>query len=124
MGSCRVLVVEDEWLIAQDYRVLLSRAGHVVVGPAATSASAMALLDNETVDLGLLDYQLSEETSAAVAERLTRERTPFIVVTGHSEVDLPEQFSRGVVVAKPVAPEVLLDLVDRLGNHRDPDPQL
>ena len=109
-----MLVVEDEWLIAQDYRTLLSRAGHVVIGPVATPASAVALLDNETVDLGLLDYQLSEETSASVAERLTGDKIPFIVVTGHTEADLPAQFSSGVVAGKPVDPRVLLDLVAQL----------
>jgi DNA-binding NtrC family response regulator len=114
MGSCRVLVVEDEWLIAQDYRLLLTRAGHIVIGPVATSASAIALLDNEVVDLGLLDFQLREETSAAVAERLTQAKIPFIVVTGHTEVDLPEQFSSGLVAAKPIDPEALIGFVDQL----------
>ena len=114
MSPCRVLVVEDEWLIAQDYRILLSRAGYIVIGPVATRASAMAMLDSETVDLALLDYQLSEETSASVAERLTKEKIPFIVVTGHAKVDLPVQFSSAVVAGKPVDPKTLLDLVEQL----------
>lgn len=46
-----------------------------------------------------------------MAERLSRASTPFIVVTGHTQADLPAQFSGGMVVAKPVDPKVLLRLV-------------
>jgi DNA-binding response OmpR family regulator len=114
MASYRVLIVEDEWLIARDYAMVLGRAGHVVVGPVSSSKAALELLDAEQVDLALVDFQLGDQTSASVIDRLTQSRVPFIVATGHSRSDLPVGFSAGAIMAKPVHPADLVALMSRL----------
>lgn len=116
MASRRVLIVEDEWLIARDYAAVLERAGHAVVGPAATAAAAVALLDSESVDVALLDFQLRGETSRDVAQLLNEIGIPFIIATGHAEADLPVEFASGVIAPKPTDPRHLVALVDQLGS--------
>jgi CheY-like chemotaxis protein len=113
MTPRRVLIVEDEWLIAMEYVSILRAAGHIVVGPVATVAKAIAMLNAEQVDIGLLDFQLSNETSAPIAKRLAQRDIPFIVVTGHSEADFSPEFATGVVVAKPATPEQLIAAVQQ-----------
>jgi len=110
----RVLVVEDEWLIARDYVANLEAAGHVAVGPVATVRGALALLDSELVDLAVLDFRLVDETSSLVAQRLTERAIPFAVVTGHARTDLPPEFNAGEFVAKPADERSLIAALDRL----------
>lgn len=100
MAPRRVLVVEDEWLIARDHVSILTDAGHIAVGPVATVAKAIALLDAERVDIALLDFQLGSQTSTPIAQHLAQHGIPFIVVTGHSSADLSAEFATGLIVAK------------------------
>lgn len=118
MASYRVLIVEDEWLIARDYVSILGAAGHVPVGPAASVIAAEALLDNEQVDIALLDYKLGAGTSATLVQRLNQAGIPFIVSTGHAKADLPEEFSSGALVAKPADPRNLAATIERLLQAR------
>ena len=64
-GVARVLVVEDEALIAMDLQALLEEAGYQVLGPANSSAAALALIDNEEPDVALLDVNLGRSTLLA-----------------------------------------------------------
>ena len=57
-GNARILVVEDEALIAMDLQALLEEAGYHVLGPANSSAAALALIDNDEPDVALLDVNL------------------------------------------------------------------
>ena len=117
----RVLIVEDEWLIARDHVSTLTAAGHTVVGPVATVPKAIALLETEQVDLALLDFQLGTETSAPIAQRLAQHGIPFIVVTGHSETDFSPEFATGLILAKPATPEQLRLAVEQLTKLRESD---
>ncbi|MDB5615408.1 MAG: response regulator [Devosia sp.] len=114
--SLSVLIVEDEWLIASDYVSIIRRAGHVVVGPAATGAAAIRLIDTAEVQVALLDYQLANETSAAVAIQLRDRKIPFAFLTGHSQKDIASDLGYAALVSKPVEggdiPGLLLQLVD------------
>jgi DNA-binding NtrC family response regulator len=118
MTPRRILIVEDEWLIARDHVSILTAAGHIVVGPAATVAKAMALLNAEQVDIGLLDFQLGTETSALIAQRLVQNDIPFIVVTGHAGSDFSPEFATGLIVAKPATPNQLLSAVEQATTLR------
>jgi DNA-binding response OmpR family regulator len=114
MVSRRVLIVEDEWLIARDHEQILTAAGHIAVGPVATVAKAVALMEAEQVDIALLDFQLGSQTSAPLAQQLVQRGIPFIVVTGHSGADLSAEFASGLIVAKPASPQQLLSAIELL----------
>jgi|SRR5215217_5508222 len=117
MAAVNVLIVEDEWLIARDYISIINGGGHTTVGPAATVAHALRLLDTERVDVAILDFQLGGETSAPIVARLNASGIPFLVVTGHAAADLPREFASGAVLAKPANPESLMVLVEQLSRH-------
>ena len=97
-----VLIVEDEWLIADDYAATLRDAGYAIVGPYASVKDALAALDTETVDAAILDVELFEERSFPVAERLKEEGIPFAFVTGHRERELLPSLRGSQILSKPL----------------------
>jgi len=86
----RVLVVEDEFLIAMDLALLLERQGWRVLGPAATVKQALRLLERgeEPPDVALLDVNLHGELVTPVAERLRASGIPFVLASAYDRVDL------------------------------------
>lgn len=114
MTSQRVLIVEDEWLIAQDYANVLKRAGHTVVGPVARSSAALVLVETEPIDVAVLDFQLGGQTSGSLADQLRRLGIPFAVISGHHPRDLPAEFVSALLLPKPVSPDSLLAVIHKL----------
>src|ERR1700760_5040 len=96
----RILLVEDEPLIALDLETILERLGHQVVGVAETCAEAVRLAGDERPDVALVDIKLRDGfTGVEVARRLTDDFGLYCAfVTGN-----PEQVTAAgaVVVAKP-----------------------
>ncbi|MBZ9673228.1 response regulator [Mesorhizobium sp. B2-1-8] len=114
----RVLVVEDEWLIAEDVASELRAAGYPVVGPVSSVAAALQLVEADKVDVALLDIQLNAETSLPVAEVLLARGTPFAFVTGFGERDVPAPFRSCKFVAKPASETDILTAVAELASLR------
>jgi CheY-like chemotaxis protein len=101
----RVLVVEDEYTIAEDLCRELFEAGAVVVGPASTLGKAMALLLAEPrLDCAVLDINLGGEMVFPVADALAARGVPFIFVTGYDAGLTPERYSAILHCEKPVEP--------------------
>lgn len=103
----RILVVEDEWLVALDTLDMLERAGCVVIGPVATVAEALTIVDSEQIDAAVLDVRLATETTFPIAEALMARHAPFVFVTGLASSDLPAKFRECRMVSKPVAERAL-----------------
>lgn len=101
----RVLIVEDEFLIALDLEDVVRDAKAEVV-LAATADEALKELDRDNVTLAVLDFNLARGTSQAVAHRLVREGIPFIFHTALS--DLPTAFPSAPVVPKPTTSQDLI----------------
>ncbi|MGB3627524.1 MAG: response regulator, partial [Henriciella sp.] len=110
----RVLVVEDEWMIAEDFGDILDRAGFDVVGPANTEADAQKLVSTERFSAALLDVNLGGESTFAVADELARRGIPYAYITGYNENDLPERVKSHMLLSKPVSDENLPKVVRRL----------
>jgi DNA-binding NarL/FixJ family response regulator len=103
VDGLRVLVVEDEALIAMELEDRLAAMGCVVVGPAANVARALALLASERPDLALLDVNLGRERSTPVAEALRAAGVPFLLATGYDDAQLTEAAFRDAPrLGKPV----------------------
>ncbi len=98
----RVLVVEDEPLIAFDVADHLREAGFEVVGPVASVSAALKLLNSQGCDLAVLDVNLGRETAAPIADVLCAKSLPFIALSGYSSEQLPEIFQRAPLLTKPV----------------------
>jgi DNA-binding response OmpR family regulator len=84
LAGRKVLVVEDEWVLARALQDTLDRWGCQVLGPFARATDAVAALADRTAprpDLALLDLNLADGTSLPVAERLARLGVPFLLVS-------------------------------------------
>ena len=89
-AGLRVLVVEDELVVAMELEALLTGLGHTVLGPVPTVERALALLARERPDLALLDVNLNGQWVTPVAEALRAHGVPFVLVTGYGGKQLRE----------------------------------
>ena len=102
MGIMRILVVEDEPLLAMLLEESLAELGHEVVGSAATVDQAMATIDSLGLDFALLDFTLADDaTSAPVATRLIAEGIAFVYLTGHHSLPLGGDVPVAPLLTKP-----------------------
>lgn len=105
MTAAKVLVVEDEAIIAMSIQDMLLEEGFDVIGPAGSVAAALALLRNgEAVDCALLDVNLRGETVYPVASELSERSIPFAFTSGYGQSGIDPRFAGRVVLPKPVDP--------------------
>lgn len=111
----RVLVVEDELLIAAAMQDSLEDEGHTVVGPFKRIADALsAIRDDVSIDAALLDVNVRDEPVFPVAEALARRGIPFVFCTGYAEMQLiPEAYRRYACLNKPCDPLVVIKTLER-----------
>lgn len=102
----RILLVEDEELVALELSSELSRLGWAVVGPAATLAEAQALLARP-VDAAVLDVNLRGRPVYSIAEALQERQVPFLFCTGYEMVDPDGRFPDVPVIRKPANPQAV-----------------
>jgi PAS domain S-box-containing protein len=114
LAGKRVLVVEDEPLIAMAIEDCLSAAGCTVIGPAHTVANAKALLESTEFEAALLDGNLAGRSADEIAANLVRRGAPFAFVSGYGRQALPEAFREAPLIEKPFTPEQLLSALERL----------
>lgn len=110
VASVRVLVIEDEAVIALDVAKIVRGAGHQVVGIAATEKAAIELAEKHSPDLVLADIQLKGQDNgmAAVRQILKSMSVPIIFVTGFPERLLTGQgMEPAFVITKPFDPDLL-----------------
>ena len=99
----RVLVVEDEYLLAEDFREELEQQGALVMGPLATVADALELLrSGPAPDMAILDINLGGEMAYPVADALRAQDIPFIFATGYNSWSIPEAYKDVPRAEKPV----------------------
>jgi DNA-binding response OmpR family regulator len=93
-----VLIVEDEFLIAMDLKLLLEHHGWRVMGPVATVRDALRLLEDELPSVALLDVNLGNELVTPVADSLKARDVPFAVASAY---DKPEQIGGEILAGAP-----------------------
>jgi CheY-like chemotaxis protein len=113
MRGKRILVVEDEFLIALDIAGALEQGGLVVIGPLASVRDALHALEHERVDGALLDANLGGEPVGRVADALLARRIPFAFVSGYGREQLPRQHQGAPLLGKPFTAGDLLGVVAR-----------
>ena len=97
----RVLIVEDEMLVAMNIEDMLLDLGHEVAGLASRLAPAMALAREAQFDLAMLDVNLAGEQSFPVARALVERGIPFLFATGYGVKGVAEEFRSFPVLQKP-----------------------
>lgn len=116
VGS-RILIIEDEALVAMLVEDALMDAGCAVIGPASDVEGALRLLAESTPDAAVLDLNLGGETSAPVADALAGRGVPFVVATGYGAAGLPARHRGVPVLAKPYDPAELVALLTGLTSQ-------
>ena len=104
LAGLRILIVEDEFLLAMELEMLLQRHGCLVVGPVSSVGRALALLETEPPDVAVLDVNLKGERATPIAAALQAREVPFVLLTGYSGPQLSEPELRVAPrVDKPVS---------------------
>ena len=100
-GGLKVLVVEDEPLVAMELFMEIEDSGAIPVGPATTCEQAIALIREAAPDLALLDGNLNGERIDPVADELAARETPFAFVSGYDRSHLPAGHNTRPMLGKP-----------------------
>jgi len=108
LSGRRVLVVEDEPLIAMDIEQALESAGASVV-IAATLDEALRLTEQGGLSAAVLDLVLGASDGGALCARLRERAIPFVIYSGRT--DIPAGCHPGAFVSKPAHPEALLQAI-------------
>ena len=121
--SRRVLVVEDEFLIAMELAATLEAHGFEVVGPVASVDEALEMLEREKPDAVVLDLNLQGRAATPVAGKLRELEVPFVIASAYSNTDLPQDNSlQGITnVGKPTKIASLVRTLHRITGLPTPE---
>jgi len=114
LAGKRVIIVEDEPLVAMDLESCLTAAGCEVVGSAGTVREAKTLCAEAACDAALIDVNLAGQPVDELAATLTKRNIPFAFVTGYGREALPQGFRDALVVGKPFDETALIATVELL----------
>ena len=116
MAGTRVLVVEDESLLAETLCDLMQVAGCEPIGPAATVAAALRLIDQGPIDVAVLDIRLLSEMSFPVAYALRARGIPLMFLTATERGQLPVDLSDEILIEKPFKAPMLIETIRRMAQ--------
>ena len=108
LAGRRILVVEDEALVAMMIADTLAEIGCEIVGPVATTRDALDLLRRTPVDGATLDINLTHEEVLPVAEALDSHSIRFLLITGYDQENVLRRYRRWPMVQKPFTEDSLL----------------
>ena len=111
LAGKRILLVEDEFIIAAMAEDILTELGAVVVGPASTIGAALDLAGSQAIDAAVLDVNMAGKRVDPVAELLTARRIPVVFATGYGAGGLAG--GRAPVLEKPYSEDRLIDALTR-----------
>ena len=122
--EARVLLVEDEALVAAETAARLEEAGHVVAATVSSLQEALSAAGDADIDVAVLDVNLGGELSFPVADLLRARGLPFVFVTGYQPEGLiPDRLSAAPVVRKPSTPgdleRALTEVLSSIAHDED-----
>ena len=116
----RILVAEDEPIVAFDLCDTVEEAGYEVEGPHSGVSAATQAFESGKPDLAILDITLDDGEVFALARQLEADNVPIIFHSGRlSREEVEEQFPSATTLVKPCPPAAMIDAVsDALGAHK------
>ncbi|MBB2964454.1 response regulator [Methylobacterium sp. R2-1] len=114
LSGRRVLIVEDEYLIAHDMEYSLQQAGAEVVGPIPDAQQALALIKTSKLDAAILDVNLRKEEVYSVADKLSASGIPYLFATGEVQIADRSDYRSRPKLEKPILEDELLRAVGKL----------
>ncbi|WP_088348753.1 MULTISPECIES: response regulator [Rhodomicrobium] len=119
MTGRRILIIEDEPLVAMQLQIELEREGLCVVGPVGSLAKGLEAVLNEDVDAALVDVSLGQDLSVPIADQLLMRRIPFAFTTGYTDMALlPTHLQTIARINKPYAADEVQRLLANLLTPR------
>lgn len=107
----RILVVEDEYFIADGLSRHLKTSGADVLGPVPTVADALHLIGTEPLNGAILDIKLRDDLAFPVADALIERNVPFVFATGYGSDVIPERYAGIARCEKPSDPGAFIQLL-------------
>jgi CheY-like chemotaxis protein len=110
LAGMRILVVEDEFLVAMASADLLTDSGCIVAGPVSSVKQGMQLIEQEAIDGAILDINLRGEMVFPLADALAERSIPFVYVTGYGKLLRACNHGRPIL-QKPYSNQQLLKII-------------
>jgi two-component sensor histidine kinase/DNA-binding response OmpR family regulator len=110
LSGRRVLLVEDEALVAMMIQECLTESGHSVIGPISRAADALRAAKEIDYDAAILDINLGDGMAYPVADIVAARGVPFVFVTGYEADTIDERFSHVPILQKPIERQMLQGL--------------
>jgi two-component SAPR family response regulator len=102
LAGKKILVVEDEYLLAEDVCELLRECGAEIVGPVSRLEEGIALAESsESLDCAVLDLNLNGKSAVEIARTLSRNKVGFVFVTGYDAGGIDREFENTPRLVKP-----------------------
>ncbi|MEG3166152.1 response regulator [Sphingomonas sp. PB2P19] len=109
-----VLIVEDEYLLADDLARGFDKEGISIVGPVPSLAQALELVEQKRINMAVLDIALDGDKVYDVADALIRRNVAVLFVTGYDRSDIPARFAKVPMCQKPVGADEVIAALARL----------
>jgi DNA-binding NarL/FixJ family response regulator len=113
LAGRRILVVEDEYMLAQELALFLEQHGATVVGPAGTVQAALGLASREALDAAVLDVNLRNQPVYPAADTLIAHGVAIVFATGYDELLMQRPYIGMPRCSKPLDKEALLRVLVR-----------
>lgn len=118
LDAVEVLVLEDDFYIADDTRRALEQAGAKVMGPYADAADAIVAAEHKRPSCALVDINLGRGANFAPAKALLARGIPVIVMTGYDLEIIPEDLGASQILQKPTTSEAIVAAVEAAPRAR------
>ena len=116
----RILVIEDEYFLADDICSVLRGLGADIIGPAGEVADAIGIVNSgEIIDAAVLDVNLKDVSILPVADRLRARNIPFIFTTGYDRSAIDVRFKDIQLFEKPINVAAMARSLSKLIDARD-----
>ena len=120
LEGSRVLILEDEYFLADDLARTLRERGAEPVGPVGTVEEAERLIARERLDAAILDVNLHGEITCDFMRRVAATKLPCLIVSGYGEDSIPEAVSGVPRLEKPISPALVISSLEaQLGSPLD-----
>ncbi|HET9232181.1 MAG TPA: response regulator [Vitreimonas sp.] len=115
-AKLKVLIIEDESIVAMMIEDLIVDMGHEVVGTAGRLEQAQKLVEDLAIDFAIVDVNLNGVHTYPVAETLKARGVPFVFATGYGVQGLKDEWKQTPVLQKPFQPDELTRAIDTVAK--------
>lgn len=114
LSAQRILIIEDEPMIALDLRLALAEAGATVVGVASTVDEASELAETPGLTGAIIDLRLNGQSVRSSVQRLAERDIPFLFYSGHDDAPTARSWPTVPLLTKPQDTRAILEMLKRI----------